>query len=815
MPKSQFVDPKQVRAPGVIKTPDIPLNQYRTPLAQERKRHGDERLVGVLADMLLIREFETMLQQVKLAGAYEGIAYDNPGPAHLSVGQEAAAVGQALSLSVEDHIFGSHRSHGEILAKGMSAIRQLDEAALEKIMREFAGGAILKVIEGEGGAVKELARTFLAYGALAEIFARRTGFNQGLGGSMHAFFTPFGIYPNNAIVGGSGDIACGAALFKRVNCRNGIVVSNIGDAAMGCGPVFEALNFASMDQFTKLWDEAHRGGLPIIFNFMNNHYGMGGQTCGETMGYQVLARIGAGINPDAMHAERVDGYRPLAVADAVARKKQIIAERRGPVLLDTITYRIAGHSPSDASSYREREEIEAWQKEDSIPAYAAELRAAGILDQARIDAMKEATVAFIKRILTLAIDPAKSPYIDPERLPGMMFSRRKVERHDDRTPALSQPLADNPRVQQIAKKVRSAVDAEGKPVPKNKVYNLSDGIFEAMAHRFAIDPTMVAYGEEHRDWGSAFGAYRGLTELLPYHRFFNAPISEGAIVGTACGYALAGGRAVVELMYCDFLGRAGDEVFNQMAKWQSMSAGVLQMPVVLRISVGMKYGAQHSQDWTAMCYHIPGLKVAYPVTPYDAKGMLNTALAGSDPVVFFESQKLYGIGEQFEPTVPAGYYEIPEGVPAQRRAGKDLTIVTIGPALYTALKAAEVLATKGVSAEVWDLRWLCPLDLEPLIESAQRTGRVLVVGDAVERGSVMQSIAAQLGQAAFGRLDAPPVALGSRCTITPGPELEAFFFPMANDIVDTVHEQLLPLAGHTVTKNHTLAERIRRAKLGI
>ena len=145
-----------------------------------------------------------------------------------------------------------------------------------------------------------------------------------------------------------------------------------------------------------------------------------------------------------------------------------------------------------------------------------------------------------------------------------------------------------------------------------KAYNVRDAIFEAMLHRFAIDPTMIAFGEENRDWGGAFAVYRGLTEALPYHRLFNSPISEAAIVGAAVGYALEGGRVVAELMYADFMGRAGDEIFNQLAKWQAMSAGQLTMPVVLRISVGSKYGAQHSQDWTALVHHIPGLKVVYP-----------------------------------------------------------------------------------------------------------------------------------------------------------------------------------------------------------
>src|SRR5690606_31487952 len=154
------------------------------------------------------------------------------------------------------------------------------------------------------------------------------------------------------------------------------------------------------------------------------------------------------------------------------------------------------------------------------------------------------------------------------------------------------------------------------------------------------------------------------------------------------GYALEGGKALVELMYCDFLGRAGDEVFNQMAKWQAMSGGYCKMPVILRVSVGNKYGAQHSQDWTALCAHIPGLKVVFPATPYDAKGLMATALSGNDPVVFFESQRLYTVPETVHPEgVPAEYYRVPIGEPFIAKEGKDLTILTFGATLYRALDA--------------------------------------------------------------------------------------------------------------------------------
>lgn len=352
MPKSLFVDPVELRAGSEITFKPIPVNQYQKSIEQEiaEKNFTKEDLVRIYRDMFIIREFETMLNLVKTTGGYNGVEYNNPGPAHLSMGQEAAAVGMAYNLDVDDFIFGSHRSHGEILAKGLRAIEILPEEELKSIMEQFWGGATLEVAKRgfKGGTTKDLGICFLVYGAIAEIFARVTGFNKGLGGSMHTFFTPFGIYPNNAIVGGSGSIAVGAALYKKVNRKRGIVVANLGDGALGRGPVMEGMTFASMDQFTKLWEGDMKGGLPVLFSIMDNQYAMGGQTRGETEGYNFAARIAAGFNIDSMHAERVDGYNPLAVIDGFRRKKALLEQKMGPALLDIVTYRYSGHSPSDA-----------------------------------------------------------------------------------------------------------------------------------------------------------------------------------------------------------------------------------------------------------------------------------------------------------------------------------------------------------------------------------------------------------------------------------------------------------------------------------
>ncbi len=279
----------------------------------------------------------------------------------------------------------------------------------------------------------------------------------------------------------------------------------------------------------------------------------------------------------------------------------------------------------------------------------------------------------------------------------------------------------------------------------------------------------------------------------------------------------SGGRVVAELMYCDFMGRAGDEIFNQMSKWQAMSAGVLKMPLVLRVSVGAKYGAQHSQDWTSIVAHIPGLKVYFPATPYDAKGMLNLALRGTDPVVFFESQRLYPEPETLvEGGVPIDYYEVPEGEPVVRRSGRDLTIVTIGATLYRGLEAAEELAQKhGLSVEVIDARFINPFNYEPIVESIKKTGKIVLASDACERGSFLHTMAGNLSQLAFDYLDGPVAVVGARNWITPAAELEDAFFPQAAWIIDTIHERILPLGGHTPSSQQATSRIVELNQAGI
>lgn len=815
MPNEILVDPRHVRASRSISSPQIPVNAFRSDLPAAAVEFGPEALLNIGRDMVFVREFELMLQDIKKQGSYHDVSYTHAGPAHLSIGQEAAAVGQAFTLSPADKVFGSHRSHGEVIAKGLSAIRQLGSQDALLAFREWGDGSMWRVIEQHLLQTTDPAVSALLYGMTAETFGRETGFNRGLGGSMHAFFPPLGIYPNNAIVGGSAPLATGAAMRMRLTQSSDLVVASIGDSSLASGPVWESMNFAAMSQWTTLMRDG--AGLPIVFFIVNNFYGMGSQPLGETMAQDVLARVGLGVNAEGMHAQTIDGNDPLAVIDAMSQAREHIRAGRGPVLIDCQTYRLTGHSPSDPSSYRTKEETDLWASVDPIVGFQNQLQAAGIADEAVFAVWKQDAVASMKLALELAADVNVSPRLalhrSPQVMADIMFNNSTTS---DAQPSTSLNIADMPYAQTIADKARNGV-SEGRKLSGAKAITVRDALWEAVVERVLADDRLTLWGEENRDWGGAFGVYRGLADLLPRERLFNAPISEATIVGTGVGYAMCGGRSLIELMYADFIGRAGDEILNQMAKWQAMSGGLLRLPVVLRISVGAKYGAQHSQDWSSLIASVPGLKIVYPATPYDAKGLLTSALLGNDPVVFFESQRLYDTVEVFRPEgVPTGEYTVPIGEPTIVRSGSDLTILTVGPTLYRAIEAADILAEKhDINAEVIDARSMVPFDLDPVLASVAKTGRLVCASDANLRGSWMNTVASDVSQLAFDDLDGPVAVVGAQNWIAPPAELEWDYFPTAQDILDAIDERILPLPGHQRREGLTFTTSVDQNQLGV
>lgn len=826
MPKTNNFDPQKVLTNHYPTPREIPCYTYKKTLADELSANNlnHEDAKEIFWQMKFARKFDEMLLANNASGNFNGLSFEYKGPLHVSIGQEAVAVGQAWLLNKDDFVFGSHRNHAEVIAKGLTAIRRLSDEDLLTMMETHDDGKVYRLIKSvhQFNSVQESAKFFFLYGVLAEIYTKSTGLNKGMGGSMHMFFTPLGIYPNNAVVGAAPSIASGAALYKLINQKPGIVIANLGDGALSCGPVWEAANLMAMDQYKELWSAPYNKRPPFIINLINNLYAMGARPEGETLGNKGPARFGMAINPEQMHAQRVNGQDVLAVIEAQRETNNLALQGEGPIFNEFMTYRFSGHSSADGTEpYRVKEEVLAWEKYDPIILFKDQLVANKVMSEQDVIDVDAEIDTLIFDLFKLTIDEEKSPFIDwknDQVLDKFMLDpREKVISQSDKKPEMSQPLANNVRMQKLAKKARYAYDQEGQEISPLRQYQIRDAIFEAVAQASAEDSTLIIYGQEHRDWGGPYAVWQGMTELLPYHRFFNAIIGEAAIVGSAIGYAMCGGKAIVEIMYFDFLFRAGDEISNQMAKWRAMSGGILTIPLVLRVNIGANYGAQHSQDYSSVIAHIPGLKMVCPVTPYDAKGLMKAAIDDPNPVIFVETQNLYGMGEKFvQGGVPHEQYTIKIGEPILRKSGEDITILSLGSSLYPALSAAQSLEKDfNIHAEVIDARSAVPFNYDLVLKSVKKTGRIILINNGVERNNFMRHMASTISELAFYDLDASPVVLGARNWIMPGAGLDKWIYPQADNILAAINEKIMPLSGFVAKRNETAVELLRRNQKGV
>ena len=468
-----------------------------------------------------------------------------------------------------------------------------------------------------------------------------------------------------------------------------------------------------------------------------------------------------------MHAEVVNGMDVLAVRDAVTRAAELCRAGEGPVLIEASTYRYYGHSLSDPrNEYRTREEEAAWKAVDPIEKLKGQLVESGI---ATADEVAAVVAGAADRNARAAKRAAAATDPDPSTLLDLLYT--------DGTSDVVPAAAAEPVL--FAELPATKVDAEGKILYR-------DAIRDALADEMRRDSRVIFYGEDVADYGGAFKMTKGLIETFGRDRVFNTPISEAAICGTAVGAGIAGLRPVVELMYMDFALMSSDQIANQAAKWHYMSGGQVEVPVVIRCSVGAGkgYGGQHSQSLESLFTHIPGLWVVYPATAEDAKGLLKSAIRTNNPVVFVESQGLYST----KGVVPEGDYTTPIGKAKVVRAGSDATIVAWGPAVPDALAAANILAvSRGIQAEVIDLRSLVPLDMDTVLASVRKTGRAVVAAQAVLSGSFVNDIVARIQAEAFDDLDAPVGRIGAANGISPQAEsLEKAFLPNTGDIVAAV-----------------------------
>ena len=316
-----------------------------------------------------------------------------------------------------------------------------------------------------------------------------------------------------------------------------------------------------------------------------------------------------------------------------------------------------------------------------------------------------------------------------------------------------------------------------------RVITFGQAINEALAEEMRRDPKVFILGEDVAEAGTPFKVLSGLLKEFGKERVIDSPISEAAITGLCVGAAMTGMRPVVDIMFGDFITLTMDQMVNQAAKIHYMSGGKLKVPMVMRTTLGAtrRSAAQHSQSLHAWFSHIPGLKVAMPSTPYDAKGLLKTAIRDDNPVVFFEDKLMY----QLKGPVPEGEYTIPFGVADVKRGGKDITIVATSSMVQVAMSAAEILDQAGISAEVVDVRTTAPLDKQTIVESAKKTTRAIVVDEGYERYGVTAEIASVIADGAFYYLDAPVKRMGAMDVPVPfSPVLEDQTVPTPETVAE-------------------------------
>src|SRR3989442_15599507 len=312
---------------------------------------------------------------------------------------------------------------------------------------------------------------------------------------------------------------------------------------------------------------------------------------------------------------------------------------------------------------------------------------------------------------------------------------------------------------------------------------LAQAIREALAEEMRRDPRVFVIGEDVAEAGTVFKVLSGLVEEFGTARVIDSPISEAGITGLGVGGAMTGMRQVVDIMFGDFIGLAMDQIVNQAAKVHYMSGGKLKVPMVVRTTFGAtrRSAAQHSQSLHAWVSNVPGLKVALPSTPYDAKGLLKTAIRDGNPVIFFEDKMMY----QLKGLVPEGEYTIPFGLADIKRSGSDISLIATSSMVQVALEAAEILSKSGISAEVIDPRTTFPLDKQTIIESAKKTSRAIVIDEGYERYGVTAEIASVIAEGAFYYLDAPVKRMGAMDVPIPfSPVLEDLTVPTATSVVE-------------------------------
>jgi 2-oxoisovalerate dehydrogenase E1 component len=581
---------------------------------------------------------------------------------------------------------------------------------------------------------------------MAELCGRSTGYCRGRGGSMHIADVRRGNLGATGIVGGNIPVATGAGLAAQMRGEGQVVLCFFGDGAANTGNFHESLNMAS------IWS------LPVVYIVENNLYGMSVPFAEASNRPDVAARAAAYGIPGQI----VDGMDLLSVRAAVRQAVERARQGQGPTLLECKTYRWYGHSRSDPRVYRTREEEQAWKARDPVATLESRLVAEGIATEQEIASIEEEASTAVETATDFALN---SPWPSPSELCDDVYVAPKTTQADvELERQLRERTRSDPAMRQIA---------------------YWEALNEALREEMERDPSVFLLGEDIGLYGGAYGVTRGLLEQFGPDRVRDTPISEAAIGGASVGAAMAGMRPVAEIMYVDFTPLAMDQLANQGAKNRYMFGGKTIVPTVVRTQggTGRSIAAHHSQSLEALWVHFPGIYVVMPATPYDAKGLLKAAIRDDNPILFIEHKMLY----KMKGPVPEQDYVIPLGVADVVREGTDVTVVAYSRMRHRALEAAQLLVKEGVSVEVIDPRTLKPLDVETIVKSVIKTGRLVGVTEAYRTGSFINELFALMNEQAFDFLDAPMVRVAAADVPVPMSEpLEAAAVPSTEQIIAAI-----------------------------
>jgi len=515
-------------------------------------------------------------------------------------------------------------------------------------------------------------------------------------------------------------------------------VAFFGDGAVNNGAFHEGLNLAS------IWK------LPVLFVCENNQFATE-VPFAYSAGNPNVAERGAAYG---LPAEAVDGNNVLAVLQAAQAAVQRARSGGGPTLIECKTYRTRAHAEGMGDfGYRTREDVEQWKARCPIAYLKSHLLESQLAEAAELAAIEQEIAALVE----------------------------EAHKFAENSPV---PTAESATQHVFAVATPSPIVPSAKP---DRVLTYMKATLEALTEEFAKNPKIFVLGEGIGQRGGNFATTAGLFEVYGPERLRDTPICERGFVGLACGAAMSGTRPIVDFMFADFVLDAAGEIINQIAKMQYMSSGRLKMPILLRGCIGIGHSAatHHSGSYYSMYAQFPGLRVVVPATPHDAKGLLKTALNCDDPVLFLEHRELLSV----KGPVPAGEYFIEFGKAAVVREGNDVTVVALALMVHKTLQACQALAKEGISVELIDPRTVAPLDVETILNSVTKTGRLLIVDESFGPCGIGAEIAAQLADRGFDELDAPIRRLNGAYTPTPySPSLESAVVPDADTIARAIRD---------------------------